>query len=81
MNKSINVTKKPLNLNLYSKYNIDHRYSAYEIFFDGVNENEIDDLEHEYLTKGYKLFSSELSRSSYGKFQLRLIVAKLEMIF
>lgn len=70
------VEKKPLNFNEYSKYEISDEFIAFEILFKLINQNDSDDLEAEYLEKGYKLFHSELMHAHQDKYNLKLIVAK-----
>ena len=38
------VNKKPLDLKLYSKYEIDQRYSAFVIELNDLNEKEVEDI-------------------------------------
>lgn len=72
-----NVHKTPLNLNDYSRYEIDQEYTAYIIKFSGISEKEAEDYEYEYVLQGYKIFSSQLERSKGDQFELTLILARL----
>lgn len=78
MRKSIK--KKPLDLNLYKIFEIPQEYMAYILEFENVDESESENLEAEYFQKGYKIFHSELTRTNSGLFDLKIILAKLEMI-
>ena len=78
---TMNINKIPLDLNFYAEYGIDQQYSAYIITIDSLGENESENLEWEYTSKGYKVFHSELKRVKDGKFQMKLIIAKLEYSF
>ena len=68
--------KKPLNFNEYEKYEIPQEYMAFEVNFLGINPEQCEDLEYEYLSTGYKLFNSDLTHANEGKFNLKLIIAK-----
>lgn len=73
--------RRPLDLNLYQKYHIDQRYEAYTISFKGLDENQCDDLEADYIQQGYKVFHVEMNRAEAGAFDLLMIVAKMSMTF
>ena len=75
------VNKKPLDLKLYSKYEIDQRYSAFVIELNDLNEKEVEDIEYEYQRRGYQIFSSELNRKKNGLLSMTLILAKLNFVF
>lgn len=74
-------SKKPLNLELYQDYNIDQNYSAYEISFENLDQEEVDNIENEYVTKGYKIFHTEMASNSDGSFNYKIVLAKLEFTF
>lgn len=73
--------KRPLDLNLYEKYNIDQQYNAYVLTVKDINDQEAEDIEYQYVTQGYKIFYSELKRSHEDLFILTLIVAKILFTF
>jgi len=75
------VNKMPLDLNLYEQFEIPHDYMAFEITFTDVSQMQCDDLEHDYYTKGYKIFHTELQRSSADLFIYKLIVGKAPILF
>lgn len=75
------VHKKPLNLDQYQKYEIPQEYMAFEIEFIDVTQMQCDDLEHDYHIKGYKIFHSDIQRSTGDKFIYKIIVAKSPMTF
>jgi hypothetical protein len=75
------TSKKPLDLNLYEQYSIDQTYSAFILNFSNINQEEADNLEHEYTIQGYKIFHTEMSQLSNGSFELTMIVAKLNYTF
>ncbi len=77
----MNPKKYPLDLNLYDTYLIDHRYKAYVIEFESVDENQCDDYEATYVEQGYKVFHVSMDRDSKGLFNLKLIVAQLGFTF
>ena len=76
-----NLTKTPLEFDKYQDYDIDQRYSAFVINITDIEEQQAEDFELEYTQKGYKVFNSSLERAHEGKFNLKLIIAKLEMLF
>ncbi|MBT4791277.1 MAG: hypothetical protein HON90_06880 [Halobacteriovoraceae bacterium] len=73
--------KIPLSFDKYQEYEISQEYQAYVINLININETEAEDLEYEYLIQGYKIFHSELARSNEGKFNLKIILGKSELIF
>ena len=73
--------KAPLNFEDYEKYSIDQRYSAYIVQFNDISDQECDNLEYENVSKGYKVFHSEVSRGNQGFLNMTLIIAKLEAVF
>lgn len=75
------IIKVPLSLDRYSEFSIDQKYSAFSIDFLDITNDDCDNYEYEYLSKGYKIFSSEVSRSNLGNLKLTLIIAKIEMTF
>lgn len=70
------VNKTALDFSDYEKYSINQYYSAYKIDFEQILEQQCEDLELEYQQQGYKIFHSDLKRSSGEFFNLTLIVAK-----
>lgn len=75
------VDKKPLDLNLYDHFEIPQDYMAFEIIFTDIDQMQCDELEHDYFTKGYKIFHTELQRSSGALFSYKLIIGKAPLIF
>jgi len=75
------VDKIPLDLKKYEKYGIDQQYSAFEMLFKNINQNEADTLEDDYFSRGYKIFHTEMSQNSDGSFDLTMIVASLAFTF
>jgi len=75
------VNKYPLNLDQYQTYEIAQEYTAYTIKLNDLDEDSIENYEYEYIAQGYKIFHSALERSNQGKFNLTLIVAKLEILY
>ena len=75
------VSRLPLDLDQYQKYDIPQDYSAYVITFENITAQECDDFENEYTLKGYKIFHSSIDRSIADLFNMQLIVAKSEFIF
>ncbi len=76
-----NSQKTPLNLDEYETYSIDHKYSAYIVSFTNLTDQDCDNLEYEYVSKGFKVFHSEVSRGNQGLLNMTLIIAKLEVVF
>lgn len=75
------VDKKPLDLDLYEKYEIPQDYMAYVITFTDIDQMQCDELEHEYYTKGYKIFHTDIQRSTGALFIYKLIVGKASFVF
>jgi hypothetical protein len=75
------MNKSPLDLNLYERFNIDQNYSAFKITFDDLDQDEVDNIEAEYVQKGYKIFHTEMESNGNGTFKYSLIIAKLEFTF
>lgn len=75
------VSKVPLDFNLYEKFEIPQEYAAYKLEFSNVTEQECEDLEFDYSSKGYRVFFSEVNRAKEGLFNMILIVAKSEFTF
>lgn len=75
------VDKTPLDLTLYESYGIDQSYSAIELIIKDIDVNDTDNIEYEYMSQGYKIFSSEMTQSNEGKFILKMICAKLSYTF
>jgi len=75
------ISKIPLDFSLYEEYEISQEYVAYTIEFLSINDKECEDLEYEYTSTGYKIFFSEIIRAPLGRFNLRMIIAKCEVIF
>lgn len=81
MTSNSQVSKKPLDLNLYQKYDIPQDYMAFEITFSDVTQMQCDDFEHEYYVKGYKIFHTSIERSTGDLFIYKLVVAKSTLTF
>jgi len=75
------VNKIPLDLTLYDHYEIPQDFMAFEIHFSDVSQMQCDELEHDYYINGYKIFHTELQRSSGDLFHYKLIVAKAPLLF
>ncbi len=76
-----NISKSPLDLTKYDKYEIPQDYSAFVLNINNITEQKAEDLEFEYIQQGYKIFNSSLEHSTQGDFNLEMIIAKLAMIF
>tara|TARA_Y100001936_G_scaffold252385_1_gene311806 strand:+ start:2212 stop:2445 length:234 start_codon:yes stop_codon:yes gene_type:complete len=74
-------SKYPLDFELYNTYHIDHRYKAFVIEFESIDENECDNYEANYIEQGYKIFHVSMNRNSKGLFNLKLIVAQMGFTF
>ncbi|MBD64713.1 MAG: hypothetical protein CME62_05875 [Halobacteriovoraceae bacterium] len=75
------VDKSPLDFESYAKYEIPHEYMAFTIQFFDVSQMECDDLEYDYYRQGFKIFHTEIERSSGGLFNYKMIIAKSAMTF
>lgn len=69
-------TKKPLDLNLYAKYEIPMECEAYEYVFAGVELDRIDELEFELTQMRLKIVHSEAIQMPLGLYQLIFIATK-----
>lgn len=76
-----NVNKTPLDLTLYSGFQIPQEYMAYKVQFENLDDSECENIEYEYIIQGYKIFHSEMQHGNAGKFSLKLIIAKNELTF
>ena len=75
------VNKQPLDLTLYDHFEIPQDYMAFEIVFTDISQMQCDELEHDYFTKGYKIFHTELQRSRGDLFTYKLIIGKAPILF
>ena len=75
------ANKIPLDLSKYIDFGIDQAYMAFVVSFKDIGANECDDIEADYLSKGYKVFHSEMTRSQGNFFNYAIIVAKAGFTF
>lgn len=77
----MNLSKHALKLDLYDTYSISQEYSAYTYEYLNVTDTEADSLEAQLESQGYKIFHSNLTRTTSGQFKLEVIVAKMSFLF
>ena len=77
----MHFTSIPLPFDEYSKYDIDHQYSAFIYEYLNISAIDADNIESEVESSGLKIFHSNLSRANLGKFTLELIVARSGFTF
>ena len=75
------IHKTALDLNMYDDYGIPQEYLAYQVNVEDIDEQAFDDLEADYLAGGYKVFNSEMIRSSGELYNCRIIIAKMGFIY
>ena len=75
------VNKTALPLDQYQTYDIDQNYAAFEIVFENVSLEQLDDIEADYYSQGYKIFNCKTERTAEDKFKFSLIIAKMNFIF
>ena len=71
-----NVNKRPLDFNEYDNYEISHNYSAFEITFNSINKDDLEQFENDYLDQGDQVVVSEVMRLEGETFKFRLVILK-----
>jgi hypothetical protein len=67
----------PLPFDQYDKYQISQEYHAELFIFKNIKMERVDDIEHDIVTRGYKLYHSDMKSTGQDHFELTLVVAKL----
>ena len=75
------ANKIPLDLSRYEEFGINQGYMAFIVNFENVDEDQCDNIEADYLSKGYKVFHTEMARSKDNLFKYTVIIAKMGFTF
>lgn len=72
--------KSPLPFDEYAKYSIDQYYQAFKIEFKSISIERCDDLEHDLILSGHKIFHTE-TKVNLGKFDIIFIVGESKVAY
>lgn len=75
------ISKTPLSLELYSKYEISQDFEAYIISITDLFIEDVHRIEDEYEEKHYKIFHVDCKRNAKNLFDLTLIIAESKTLF
>lgn len=70
----MHFSKRPLDFTKYEDYEISQNYTAYILEYLNITESEAENIEYDLLTKGNKIFHSDLVRVQKDLFNLEIII-------
>jgi len=77
----MHFTKRPLDFDKYDHYEISQKYTAFILEYLNISETEAENVEYDLMTKGNKIFHSNLVRVQNNLFNLEIIIGNLPHTF